>query len=440
MRATRTSANTTRMSQYVAVCEQEDEEPMEIPVEPDGTLLLSSLVAQFPGATGLRYRPQDSKSLRGLRLADGKIYSPEDGWDVYTFVCNMPKENKRKPDDFVDNAVSKRSMKNNTSDLIVLGLPWSTTDEELKEAFSKFGEIQMSQVKKDPKTGKSKGFGFIKFAEYDSQMRVLGQRHIVDGRQCDVKLPHSRGEAVAQQFDSKVFIGRVTEDITSDDLKKYFGRFGEITDIYIPKPFRGFAFITFLNPAIAQALCGEDHIVKGTSLHVANATPKNKPKQPMIQGNFPGQENQSGPNSNPFNMSALAMPMLAALSQHGWGVFNNMQQGTNGGGGGGGGGSSGGYNQGNGGYDGTAGNSGVGATGGNEITGGGNRGTGQHYCGNSGGNNFGGGGGGSNASGYGNASGGYGNASGGPGGYNNTGNNYQNQRYGSGSGGGYGKW
>lgn len=418
------------MSQYVAVCENEDEEPMEIPIEPDGTLLLSSLVAQFPGATGLRYRPQDSKSLRGLRLAEGRIYSPEDGWDIYTFVCNMPKENKRKPDDFLENAVvSKRTMKNNTSDLIVLGLPWSTTDEELKEAFSKFGDIQMAQVKKDPKTGKSKGFGFIKFAEYDSQMRVLGQRHMVDGRQCDVKLPHSRGEAVAQQFDSKVFIGRVTEDITSDDLKKYFGRFGEITDIYIPKPFRGFAFITFLNPAIAQALCGEDHIVKGTSLHVANATPKNKPKQPM-QGNF-GQENQSGvPNSNPFNMSALAMPMLAALSQHGWGVFNNMQQGSSGTGGpGGGGGNSGGYNQGNGGYDGTSGN-GVAASGGNEFGGGGpNRGSGQHYCGNSG-NNFGGG------SGYGSNSGpGYGNASG-PG--YNAGNNYG--RYGSGSGGGYGKW
>lgn len=433
------------MSQYVAVCEQEDEEPMEIPVEPDGTLLLSSLVAQFPGATGLRYRPQDSKALRGLRLADERLYSPEEGWDAYVFVCNMPKENKRKPDDLQENAASKRTMKNNTSDLIVLGLPWSTTDDELKEAFSKFGEIVMVQVKKDPKTGKSKGFGFIKFAEYESQMRVLGQRHIVEGRQCDVKLPHSRGEAVAQQFDSKVFIGRVTEDITSDDLKKYFGRFGEITDIYIPKPFRGFAFITFLNPAVAQGLCGEDHIVKGTSLHVANATPKNKPKQVMGPGGNFGQENQSGGGgqaSNPFNMSALAMPMLAALSQHGWGVFNNMQQGSNGGNGsgngggsGGAGGSNGAYNQGNGGFDGTTtGNPGFGSSSGNEYSGS-NRGSGpgQQYGGGNSGNNFGG-------TGYGGQSGGggpaYGNSSGG--GYGNAGNNYN--RYSSGTGGSYAKW
>lgn len=48
------------------------------------------------------------------------------------------------------------------------------------------------QVKKDPKTGQSKGFGFIRFASYESQMRVLAQRHMIDGRWCDVKVPNSK--------------------------------------------------------------------------------------------------------------------------------------------------------------------------------------------------------------------------------------------------------
>jgi RNA recognition motif-containing protein len=48
------------------------------------------------------------------------------------------------------------------------------------------------QVKKDPKTGNSKGFGFIRFASYDAQQRVLGQRHMIDGRWCDVKIPNSK--------------------------------------------------------------------------------------------------------------------------------------------------------------------------------------------------------------------------------------------------------
>ena len=50
----------------------------------------------------------------------------------------------------------------------------------------------------------------------------------------------------------KVFVGRCTEDISSDDLKDYFGKFGEVTDVFIPKPFRAFAFVTFLDPEVAQ--------------------------------------------------------------------------------------------------------------------------------------------------------------------------------------------
>lgn len=38
------------------VVEEEDEEAVELPVNTDGTLELSTLTAQFPGATGLKYR------------------------------------------------------------------------------------------------------------------------------------------------------------------------------------------------------------------------------------------------------------------------------------------------------------------------------------------------------------------------------------------------
>ena len=47
-------------------------------------------------------------------------------------------------------------------------------------------------MKKDLKSGQSKGFGFIRFATYEAQMRVLAQRHMIDGRWCDVKIPNSK--------------------------------------------------------------------------------------------------------------------------------------------------------------------------------------------------------------------------------------------------------
>ena len=48
-----------------------------------------------------------------------------------------------------------------------------------------------------------------------------------------------------------MFVGRCTEDMTAEDLKEYFSKFGEVTDVFIPKPFRAFAFITFLDPEVS---------------------------------------------------------------------------------------------------------------------------------------------------------------------------------------------
>lgn len=73
----------------------------------------------------------------------------------------------------------------------------------------------------------------------------------------------------------KVFIGRCTEDMTADDLRSYFTKFGEVVDVFIPRPFRAFAFVTFADPETAQNLCGEDHIIKNASVHISSAAPKN---------------------------------------------------------------------------------------------------------------------------------------------------------------------
>ena len=40
--------------------------------------------------------------------------------------------------------------------------------------------------------------------------------------------------------------------MNADDLRDYFAKFGEVTDVFIPKPFRAFAFVTFLDPEVAQ--------------------------------------------------------------------------------------------------------------------------------------------------------------------------------------------
>lgn len=108
---------------------------------------------------------------------------------------NSIAENKRKRDDTSENSTAKTKRiesRLRCTDLIVLGLPWKTTEESLREYFETLGEVLMAQIKKDMRSGQSKGFGFIRFASYEGQMKALSSRHFIDGRWCDVKVPSSK--------------------------------------------------------------------------------------------------------------------------------------------------------------------------------------------------------------------------------------------------------
>lgn len=80
-----------KMSSYLQVAEDEGEEPIELPSEDDGTLLLSTLAAQFPGTCGLKYRNPESKGIRGVRLVEGRLHPPDEGWGQNVYYCVFPK-------------------------------------------------------------------------------------------------------------------------------------------------------------------------------------------------------------------------------------------------------------------------------------------------------------------------------------------------------------
>jgi RNA recognition motif-containing protein len=51
--------------------------------------------------------------------------------------------------------------------VFVGGLPFSTTDEELKELFAAHGAVASATVVRDRDSGRSKGFGFVEFENDD---------------------------------------------------------------------------------------------------------------------------------------------------------------------------------------------------------------------------------------------------------------------------------
>jgi RNA recognition motif-containing protein len=49
--------------------------------------------------------------------------------------------------------------------IYVGNLPWSSTEEELRETFGQYGEVLSAKVIYDRETGRSRGFGFVEMEE-----------------------------------------------------------------------------------------------------------------------------------------------------------------------------------------------------------------------------------------------------------------------------------
>ncbi|MBU2036002.1 RNA-binding protein [Patescibacteria group bacterium] len=57
--------------------------------------------------------------------------------------------------------------------LFIGGFPYSTTEDELKEMFSKIGELESVSIITDKYTGNSKGFGFIEYKKDEDAPKAI---------------------------------------------------------------------------------------------------------------------------------------------------------------------------------------------------------------------------------------------------------------------------
>ena len=57
--------------------------------------------------------------------------------------------------------------------IYVSNIPYTTTEDELREAFAAFGNVSSARIIKDKLTGKSRGFGFVEMGNDDEAKSAL---------------------------------------------------------------------------------------------------------------------------------------------------------------------------------------------------------------------------------------------------------------------------
>lgn len=184
--------------------------------------------------------------------------------------------------------------------MFVGGLSWDTSKKDLKDYFTKFGEVVDCTIKMDPNTGRSRGFGFILFKDAASVEKVLDQKeHRLDGRVIDPK------KAMAMKKDpvKKIFVGGLNPEATEEKIREYFGEFGEIEAIELPmdpksNKRRGFVFITFKEEdPVKKVLEKKFHTISGSKCEIKVAQPKEVYQQQQYGSGGRGNRNRGNRGS-----------------------------------------------------------------------------------------------------------------------------------------------
>lgn len=162
--------------------------------------------------------------------------------------------------------------------IFVGGIHPDTTEDSLKEHFAKYGTIIDHVIIKDPTTKRSRGFGFVKYSESAAVDEVMKNRpHVIDNKKLDVKRSTPRKDAVKMESSAnvnKLFVGGLDESVLEEDLREYFGQFGNITEVVLKAPkegvrVRAFAFITYDDyDPVDKVIITKNHTLKALRLTV----------------------------------------------------------------------------------------------------------------------------------------------------------------------------
>ncbi|KAF4574485.1 hypothetical protein EYR36_005821 [Pleurotus pulmonarius] len=150
-----------------------------------------------------------------------------------------------------------------TKTIFVGQLSWNTSDDQLAEAFAECGEIVSATVQTDRNTGRSRGFGYVHFADASAVEKALAMNGTeLDGR--NIKVDKSQELDKSKQRENRakafgdstsppsqtLFVGNLSFGVSEDSLWEFFGEYGSVKNVRLPtdresgRP-KGFGYVEF---------------------------------------------------------------------------------------------------------------------------------------------------------------------------------------------------
>lgn len=240
-----------------------------------------------------------------------------------------------------DSKTQNISNKKKAPKLFIGGLDPSTTLQTLENYFSQFGKLDDCVIKIHKSSAGRRNFGFVTYRESHTAHFVSTLKHVIDQKRVDcrkAKVKDSPVDNFAKDPEfktSKLFIGGLPKDLTVEEMKEYFSRFGQVIDcVIIPnketKRSRCFGFVQFTTcKAVEDVIANYYRIkLKGRWVECKKAIPKEaclelernkekykklsgwrQPPPPPLSRKLEVEDKENNPNNGNIKIQNIATPV-----------------------------------------------------------------------------------------------------------------------------------
>lgn len=170
---------------------------------------------------------------------------------------NIEKKNKKKNKE--NN--NKKKLNRTCNGIFINGIPYETTEDELRELFSPYGDIELIKLPKYQDSGRNIGYGHIYYSSPESASKALELDNYTMGkRYINVSLANKNSEQLnkSEKINPNdvpidcitAFIRNLPYETTEKEVGDKFRSCGKIKDIRFVynsknKKFKGFCYIDF---------------------------------------------------------------------------------------------------------------------------------------------------------------------------------------------------